>query len=252
MSRADFKFGNADPASVAGRVADVLRGRAPFRWATWVGLSNGTMSRLKEGGLPDPEKLAPACRAENLSLTWLVDGLGAPYLVHVVTNEDDAAHAIEQLLGEEAWSVLLVACRTRATIVLHQQASIELKRGRCDYTATAIVSGCYDASAVVRTIGGNGLPPRIVHFDQAQWWRLATGHMSATELFGWPDEPGGLARLARAYDPADDVVDIGKALNAVREYPPARYDDELVRLANALEPADREVVLRMLRGLSQA
>jgi hypothetical protein len=240
-------FTKSGASGISGRFRELLRGRTATPWANWLGISQGTLSRLKKGELPDPEKLTAVCRAENLSLTWLLDGLGSPYLVHHVVDEEDAERAVDQLLADEPWLMLLVVCEARALVVLHQAASIEIKNARCDYMAVEVITGCYDAHSIAAAFD-RASAMQVLEVDDMQWWRLATGYMSATELFGWPGEPGGLAAAAEGYAP----VDHERGLLAVAESAPSRYgDDELVRLANELKPADRDVVLRMLRGLTQ-
>ena len=65
-----------DLRSPEGRLAFLLRGRKPFVWNRSVHLSNGAVQRMNQGKWPDPAKLVPACRIENVSLTWLLEGRG--------------------------------------------------------------------------------------------------------------------------------------------------------------------------------
>lgn len=260
MSSDFARFGQS---SVSERFARVLGDRTASRWANWVGLSQGTLSRLKAGELPDPEKLTAACRAENLSLTWLLDGMGAPYLVNVATDQRDAVGALEELFDDEAWSVLVVAAGEAATIVLHQPASVVLKGGTCDYTATVVLGGCYDAERVLDQLRLFAEFQRPMYYLETTFEnraRLATGYMAATELFGWRDAPGGLFGGARIYHPPLSVDQLAMAdvrqsealAFGVRESQ-ADYRDalEAERIFRGLPPDQRSTVLQMLRGLEK-
>lgn len=100
-------------------------------------------------------------------------------------------------------------------------------------------------------------PVGIVGVDDLQRWRLATGYMSATELFGWPDEPGGLFRSADTYTGAIGKYVVLQASpdpreSRVREVTAGSFaEDELERVVRGLPASEREVVLRMLRGLAR-
>lgn len=247
----DFpKFGER---SVSDRFTRVLRGRTPSRWANWLGISQGTLSRLKAGELPDPEKLTAACRAENLSLSWLLDGLGTPYLVNIAIDHRDAVRSLEQLFDDEVWFVLLVTAGQAATIVLHQSASVVLKDGSCEYRASVVLGGCYDAHSAVEQLGlltDFSRPVQSLEVTAEQRARLAAGYMAATELFGWRDEPGGLAAAAITYAPVMSPAEMTFAMASVRE-PLADYGDaaEAERLMRELPEQHRPTVLQMLRGL---
>ncbi len=245
---------------MAERVEYLLRGRKPSPWAEWVGLSQGTISRLKTGQLPNPDKLSIACRAENLSLTWLLEGIGAPYIVHNVTSTDEGTAHVRELIGEEEWRPLIVASARGSSLVLHMpgQARTE-KGGTCDYRIVSVIGGDYDARRVAELLGLDRSPILTsIEVDNDEWQRLATGYMGSTELFGSLGQPGlyDVARREGRYDVrlTESFRLPSTVVHLVREPPPPYGDippDEVRALIAQLSESEREVVLRMLRGLKR-
>jgi hypothetical protein len=240
--------------TVEERFSYVLRGRAASPWGRWVGLSQGTLSRLKGGALPDPVKLTATCRAENLSLTWLLDGLGAPYLVTPVTDTDEARRYVRMLRDEEPdWHVLLVDSGPRSLVVLHQPAEVDTPQGPCAYQAVSVLAGDYQAVAAALA-GGAGL--RRLEVDPEGWLRLASGYMGSTELFGWPGDPGGLFTQSIAA-PIEPLLEAGRFSDAavLSESPEPAYaagsarGEEILQILEELDDEERGVVVRMLSGL---
>lgn len=236
-------------AAIAARFNFLLRGRKASPWGEWVGLSQGTISRLKKGALPNPEKLSVACRAENLSLTWLLEGIGAPYIVHsVASTEEGVAHVRMQIDDESSWRPLLVIAPAGRSIVLHQPGQADTDDGVCDYRIAVIIGGQYDALRVAALLGVDSDPIlSAIEIENEAWHRLATGYMSATELFGWRSEPGlfETARHAGLYELAGRSVDAFRVREADAVY------DEAATLLATLSAEERATVLRMLRGLSR-
>lgn len=238
---------------MADRFEFVLRGRRQSPWGEWVGISQGTLSRLKKGELPDPVKLTAACRAENLSLTWLLDGIGAPYIVHTPADLPEGVAHVRALLEDEGtWFPLIVASNAGRALVLHQPATINIAGGICEYRAVAVIGGAYDVRAMTDALGLTEHALLVaMQIEDHEWRRLVTGYMSSTELFGWRDNPGGLyeaARRAGRYD----VRKFDRPQLRVAEPPLPPYSAEVRELQDAfdmLTAGERDTVLRMLRGL---
>lgn len=236
----------------------MLRGRVASRWADWVGISQGTLSRLRKGALPDPEKLTAACRAENLSLTWLLDGIGSPYLTVPTAGTADAAEAVRLLFDDEpGWSILFAWSEAGASVVLHQPASVSIPSGVCEYEAVSVIGGNYDASAVLEAVAidSPGRSVKRLDVDPEQWRRVASGRMSSTELFGWRDEPGGLAANAHHWT-AEGRAAYGYAgafsMPELRDEParPA-WEYEVLEILRALDEWELSIALQMIRGLQR-
>lgn len=232
-----------DLRSPEGRLAFLLRGRKPFVWNRAVRLSNGAVQRMKEGKWPDPAKLVPACRIENASLTWLLEGRGTPYLVHVASTEDQAIEHTRALLEDAPdLSRLIVYSALGACFVLHEpREGLDEKGEAYRYTAMEVITGVPASAPLAAAFrsAGTGKIEALRIPDDA-WRRLASGWMGTAELFGSEDEKG-LAVAAKAI-----------SLPELEQQLPANgtgLGDEERRVIQALRglgPAEREMVLRML------
>lgn len=124
------------------RLEAVLGDRKIHPWGKQLGMTRGTIQRLKEGDFPDPAKLMPACRVENLSLSWLLYGIGTPYLVHVAIDAGDAIDQVDALLADEPWDILIAATGSSWLPVLHKPADVTLPNGTIlDYRLVHVISG---------------------------------------------------------------------------------------------------------------
>lgn len=96
----------------------MLQGRSKHAWGKEIGISKGVIDAMWKGNMPGAEKLVPAINAENMSLTWLVEGSGQPYLVYSSLNDLDAYEYLEALFDED-WSAayILTDGKTNAIVL---------------------------------------------------------------------------------------------------------------------------------------
>lgn len=231
------------------RIDLVLRGRKPYQWGESVRLNKGAIGRLLKGQFPDPETLVPMCRIENLSLTWLLDGLGAPYLVSYPVSDQEAANGVRECFDDGMAGVLVVS-ELGVTPVMHVIVRKEPPKIRpYSYTCVQILGGIQPGPLTMAVFRDHWRRSSQLEIDAERWTRLATGHMSTTELFGWEAEPGGLFG-ARARD-LDSTLRAPKL--GVRESA-ARYlvDSALTEKFHALSLEDKRVLLRMIEGLERS
>lgn len=258
-------------------------------WGLSVGLPLGTGHRLKKGKFPDPESLVPAVQIERVSMSWLVDGTGTPFMVLPAASDEDAAHLLSMLLGDEPnQTVTLVGSERGAgvVVVLTQPAQVSRGDTTLDYTAVQVVSGPIDTLAA-RAIGEHAHGhTKILILPPDQFAALATGHMGNVPLVGWARAPGGLLdqaesvtrdmlpeltqRFSRQPEPKPVTYEMlspdanvrgfvttssGRTYFGVADKPDhsAEPDDATTLAALAilrrLTPDTRRVVLAMLRGL---
>jgi len=94
---------------------EFLRGKTKvYPWLESMGMSRGTVTGLKNGGMLSADNLSIIARAKNVNLNWLVSGEGAPYRVSAFADSESAiAHV--HALGDEPWE--------RITIVMVEQSS---------------------------------------------------------------------------------------------------------------------------------
>lgn len=260
--------------AVKSRLEAILGGRKPYAWAERVGLSSGTMNRLLKGSFPDPEKLIPACRIENLSLSWLLDGMGSPYLVHAHADDRSAARTLLQHLSDEpGWHVFVVRSELGWTPVLHQPVESTTAEGTVyRYRAVEVIAGpCAEKTAQVlaappsdvdeaRSYGAAlSAAARVTYstVDETTHANVAEGRLGTHAIFGTADTIAGLAGsaqhaltdgfpsfwrgLAQAW-PGVEEGELGDRLTAQQR--------ELLKHYAKLSESDRDVVLRMVRGLA--
>lgn len=170
-------------------------------WGLSVGLPLGTGHRLKKGKFPDPESLIPAVQIERVSMSWLVDGTGTPFMVLPAASDEDAADLLSMLLGDEPnQTVTLVGSERGAgvVVVLTQPAQVSRGDTMLDYTAVQVVSGPIDTLAA-RAIGEHAHGhTKILTLPPDQLAALATGKMGNVPLVGWARAPGGLLDQAES------------------------------------------------------
>ena len=118
----------------------MLCGRKIHKWGREIGLSRGILNNLNKGKLPNADKLWPIVRAENLSITWLLEGRGSRYLVnHCLSDED----CYEQLSAfyEEAWTTYVLFDGFGVSLVLTQPGAYEIDGVTYLYTVMEVITG---------------------------------------------------------------------------------------------------------------
>jgi hypothetical protein len=230
------------------RIDYVLRGRKPFPWGDSVRLNKGAIGRLLKGQFPDPETLIPMCRVENLSLTWLIDGLGSPYLVSYPVSDQEAANGVRDCFADGMAGVLVVS-ELGVTPVMHMIVHKEPPKVRpYSYTCMQVYGGIQPGELTMAVFRDHWRRSSQLELDAERWTRLATGYMGATELFGWEGEPGGLfSERAKDLD-----AKLRPPSHGTRESA-ARYliDSALTEKFHALSLEDKRVLLRMIEGLGR-
>ncbi len=86
------------PTSFASRLEMVLAGRTPTTWCRCLGILPNMMTRMKQGHIPGHEVLTRIMRAENVSLSWLMEGVGQPFIAHGFLEFRDFELALRQHL----------------------------------------------------------------------------------------------------------------------------------------------------------
>ena len=233
------------------RLEVVLGDRKIHPWGKQLGLTRGTIQRLKEGSFPDPEKLMPACRVENLSLSWLLFGIGTPYLVQVAVDPGDAMDRMDALWTDEPWSMLVAHTDSSWLPVLHQPAELLLPEGnRLPYRMVQIITGAIkgcEARLVERLTREPISHVGSIELSDHDWRRLAGGYMGPIELFERKPSAGhGLLKEPEA--PLFSLGEVGEELGDYEVLTAA--EREATTIMARLDQADRNAALRMLRGLA--
>lgn len=210
----------------------VLNGRKLTPTMTALGWAASTCSKVMNSGhVPGPDYLVQFAKAENVSLSWLLYGEGSPYVVAWHPSDDSAADVFQQLLSDEPyWQGTLVVHGNRMAVVLDQEAVSEFRDNQYHYHAIEIHTGRL-GSRSLDVLDAHGIG-YVIKFNREQMDRLISGYMGTYELFTGP-EP-----LARWGDESVRVVeDIGQY---------HVENDDLVRLIEDMEPAERTHLLQFL------
>lgn len=244
------------PFSISGRpdyearLNFVLRGRKPHPWGAALGLKPATITRLKSGQFPDPEKLMPACRVENLSLSWLLFGLGTPYVVSLAVDGADAYELIDERMAEERWNLLITHSEAGWLPVLYQTADLTLADGSIlDYRAIQVISGnLKGCEALLRQrIEADVFPAwSSLPMREEEWRRLATGYMGTVELFERERSIQHSFVSDLDFPRLADRIEEGAAPYAGQ----TSIEREALSIIRQLDRSDQSAALRMLHGLS--
>jgi hypothetical protein len=232
------------------RLEVVLGDRKIHPWGKSLGMTRGTIQRLKEGSFPDPEKLMPACRVENLSLSWLLFGLGTPYIVSMAVDGADAFELIDTWMAEEKWNLLIAQSDAGWLPVLYQPADLTLPDGSIiDYRAIQVISGNLKGceSFLRERIGTKSIPHWAqLSMQDADWRRLASGHMGSVELFR--DERMVQHSFANDLELPWLSHRVEEAAGVYGGHTSA--EREALSIVRVLDRPDQSAAIRMLRGLA--
>lgn len=273
--------GEGTEAAIAQRLERILAGRQPYPWAKTVAMSRGAMQRLLRGSFPDPVKLVPACRVENLSLSWFVGNIGQPYLVHAHATDDAAAHTMRTLLSDEpGWHIFVMRSTCGWMPILHRYCESETAEGvRYSYRAVEVIAGpAGEATAQVLVA-----PPSDVHYLEKSvgqqsidldaagrttytnvpedlYRQVAAGEIGTYAIFGTDAQPGGFAARANhaltAGYPDEWKQRFALVWPSVHETDAVSWlkpqQRELLAEYAKLNEQDRDTVLRMIRNLSHS
>lgn len=227
----------------------ILRGRKPYTWANSVALSRGAMHRLQKGHFPDPEKLVPACRVENISLSWWLDGIGPPYVVYIAATPHEHIVIAEAILTDEAQDTIVVAGNERAAhlVFITPAKATSVDGLEYEYRSVQIVGGSsadFAASQLIARHLGRYVMLKAVKLVDEKLLRLASGHMGAIELLDAVDKV------------TSDVIVDASMLHYQFPPPgaPIRISDDpnkgaMIEDILALSTEEADMVARMMRGL---
>lgn len=240
----------------------ILQGREFSPFLESIGLDTGSgASRLREGKFPDPQILIPAIRLERISLSWLVDGQGTPFMVLPIFNDADAANIITNLLEDEPnQTVTLVRTEfsSKQTVVFTQPAQLVRGRHTFDYTAVEVLGGNIGNQALKAIVDHARGKLRLLHIAPASFVALTTGQMGNVPLIGWSRQPGGLLDTAIPIDGTVLVKNSYRVEDRTETYSTHRADAaadpdilELAAILDNLDPNTRNIVLTMVRALNR-
>jgi len=131
------------------RIKTILSGRKIHSWGNEIGLTRGIIHKLNQGKLPGADKLGPIIRAENVSISWLIEGVGHPYLVNNCVSDIDCYDTLENLYDED-WNTYLVTDGVQIAIVLMQPGGYTVNKVDYLYTIVEVIVGAIGPRALER------------------------------------------------------------------------------------------------------
>lgn len=213
-----------------------------------IGLTTGTINRIKKGQSPSAETLALLHQVENASYRWLTEGFGPPFNTITLRTDEETADVLDNLLAER-WTIhLLTAEGGGRALVLTQPRQRALKQDKTlDYTGVEIVNGVIGPQTLDRIAraGGAGYTLAHIELDEETLQRLASGHMDNPALFGLLQHYP--ASTAGEYDRvAEEIAHYRDAKEGGADLSPA--ERELLERYRSLPPEDQ----RRLQAVSSA
>lgn len=123
------------------RLEFLLCGRKIHPWAASLGVSKGAAENMSKGNIPGPEILNAIMCKENISLSWLIDGKGAPYLIDLCSSETEFAATLKMHFTDFHWDVMLVHDGFRIVVMLSKPAEYDYKGKIINYHLYELITG---------------------------------------------------------------------------------------------------------------
>ncbi|TKA91793.1 hypothetical protein FAZ79_00365 [Guyparkeria sp. SB14A] len=213
------------------RLTRVADGRKLYPWLMEMGLSSATVARMRKNKIPGPEHLTVICRAENVSLSWLLEGKGVPYMVARFDDDESLAGYIEAHLDEN-WEQIypLSDARGLRAVVMVQPGYVQLsdKKGT-PFTAIEVAAGPVGdrtmeaVKAWCLETNGQCHPNTLTRTELAD---VISGQVGTWQLLERPNpilkktDPGHVAELRSAYSTADDPLTVQDVADMMRVLSP--------------------------------
>ena len=115
------------------RIEKVLGGRKLYPWASALHVSNTAANRMKQGVIPGSEILSAICRTENVSLSWLVEGKGNPFIVTTYKSDKELAAELSRHFEDAHYSVALIYDGQELVVELSEASSLSYKNKWIDF-----------------------------------------------------------------------------------------------------------------------
>lgn len=233
------------------RLVFVLGDRKKYPWGAHIGLDRGIIERLFNGKEAKGETLAHISRLENVSITWLLEGKGSPYLVNKCTSDDEAADYLGALLDEHGWTAYICETADRTALVLTLPASFETKKGeKINYTIVETITSPGPRSFNLLKMAS--IHTKGINLNKDSFNRLATGWMNNQELLELLStaeriSAGHFAQLTNATPAVSPLTDDQRLWSLLEIYR-ALSDDDRQRLLESAEHMAAELIVTELRA----
>lgn len=200
------------------RLQYLLSGRDKHPWGAAIGLNKGTIDGMtRTGSTPGGESLRMIHRCENVSLDWLLEGRGAPFIVTAYPPNGEAEQILEEWLQDPTWALTLVTDGARYAVILDQPRIFSVKDGKdlsgepqyrgIPYRKVEILVGAVGPLTMERLrLEAPKRAIRLVEVPSEVLGQLHTGKLGSYKLWGAPDATLAGAKLIDGTHPIFDVV----------------------------------------------
>jgi hypothetical protein len=236
--------------SLPDRITHLLGDRKIHPWGKAIGISKGSLeSIMKNGGMPGADTLTAIRRSENVNLTWLLEGKGAPYSVNTCSTDQAAAELLDTLTHDESWEVTLVSDGACAVLVLSQPGAYAIKDREVEYTIVEVIAGAIGQKTIATLrnnwVHGIGvLKMFYVTVDTATLEKIERGEVGTYRLFH------ALAALLKPRKAMHENEPLLLKLLDAAGKPAKTEESTLLDLFRAMKPEDQQTALRVVEGLA--
>ncbi len=170
--------------TISNRLKDVLGGRKATPWGKKMGLNATTISGIFSGKQPGAEILRCIAKTENLSVTWLLEGKGAPYLVDACPSAEVFADRVAAHIEDQIWNeVHLLNAPNGLTVIFCGPAQYDYKGTSVQYQTVEIVTGPV-SEALIEHLEQSPLPTWKYSLQEGSAEQIASGQVGTFGLFG--------------------------------------------------------------------
>lgn len=225
------------------RLNFVLGDRKITPWGAGIGLNKGTIGRINQGHVPGHQILNLIQRVENVSIGWLVDGSGEPFLVHREDSDAAMADYLQALFDEPGWNAYLLTDLHMPAIALLQPGEIDFKGKSVRYQVTEIVTGPLGPLTLETFNRYQGLR-RLVKLSGGDMDAINQGRVGSYRLGQWIE--GAHSLDGGALEFSDVVADYAVAENT------GNYGDDVRALLEGyrqLSPHNQESIHMIIEAL---
>lgn len=149
-------------------------------------MSTGAISHTLKEGRAGSDLLRALARTERVSLRWLDEGRGAPYVVARMTSDSEATAYLDELFAEDWRVVVATADDATFAIILEQPGSYQLKDKTVEYRIVEVLAGNISIETV-RWLTQRDRGLWLLRLTPDDMRRLSDGQMGNIELFGFHD-----------------------------------------------------------------
>lgn len=225
------------------RIEFVLQGRKLIPWSKSLELSKGTAERIMEGQIPDPEILSLIMKIENVSVTWLLEGIGRPFLRTSQFTSGGYARYLKEWLERGGKQAYVITDKNETAIILVQPAEHEYK-GKCiPYSAIKVTRG--DIGDEEKNIINCYPEIYLKQVNKEEFEQVKNGELGSFKLLG-DQNNAGLLTHSVSIDALkmSDVREVQKVKDSRRSHTSNRVD--LLSRYDQLNDHNKESVSRII------